>query len=267
MSHSVISSPTITPIPAFVDNYIWALHDAAVAVVVDPGDARPVQAFLASQGLKLAGILVTHHHWDHVNGIEALLAEWPGIPVWGPAQETIPQRSHALSQGDSLTLPLGVRLEVMELPGHTLGHIGYFCADLAGSGPVVFCGDTLFSSGCGRLFEGTPEQMYDSLSRLAALPAQTRVCCTHEYTRANLAFAAAVEPDNAAISARIQQVDSLRAQGKPSLPSTLALELQVNPFLRSSDPTVISAVSQNCGVSPADSVDTFAKLRLWKDRF
>lgn len=260
-------NPAITPIPAFNDNYIWALHDDSVAIVVDPGDAAPVQAFLAQHGLSLAGILATHHHWDHVNGIQALLAEWPGIPVWGPAHENIPQRTHALGQGDRVTLPFGAHFEVMDLPGHTLGHIGYYCADFAGSGPVVFCGDTLFSSGCGRLFEGTADQMYHSLARLAALPAQTRIYCTHEYTRSNLSFACAVEPGNPAIQARIEQVEHLRANGQPSLPSTLALELQVNPFLRTSDPQVMRAVSQNCGTSPATPVETFAKLRSWKDRF
>ena len=262
-----MSTPVITPIPAFVDNYIWTLHDGGVAVVVDPGDAKPVQAFLEQHDLSLAGILVTHHHPDHINGIATLAADWPGIPVWGPARENIPLRTHALKQGDTLTLPLGVRLEVLDLPGRTLGHIGYYCADFAGTGPVVFCGDTLFSSGCGRLFEGTAEQLHASLGLLAELPAQTRICCTHEYTRANLAFAAAVEPDNAAVSERIRQVDSLRAEGKPSLPSTLALERQVNPFLRVREPAVIQSVTQNCGLIPAGPEDTFAKLRSWKDRF
>lgn len=260
-------SLAITPIPAFVDNYIWALHDQRVAVVVDPGDAKPVQAFLEQHNLALAGILVTHHHWDHINGIVALTEEWPGIPVWGPARENIPGRTLALQQDDVITLPIGVRLSVLDLPGHTLGHIGYFCADFDGSGPLVLCGDTLFSSGCGRLFEGTPEQMHASLGLLARLPAETRICCTHEYTLSNLKFAAAVEPGNRAVTERIRQVEALRASAQPSLPSTLALERQVNPFLRTDEPAVIQAVTQNCGLSPAGSADTFAKLRSWKDRF
>lgn len=257
----------ITPIPAFVDNYIWALHDRRVAVVVDPGDAAAVKAFLGQQGLVLAGILVTHHHWDHVNGIAALTDEWPGIPVWGPAHETIPCRTHALQQGDTITLPIGVRLGVLELPGHTLGHIGYFCEDFGGDGPLVLCGDTLFSSGCGRLFEGTAEQMHASLCLLARLPDETRVYCTHEYTLANLRFAAAVEPGNQAIAERIHQVQTLRASALPSLPSIMGLERRVNPFLRTEVPAVIQAVAQNCGLDPAGSVDTFARLRAWKDRF
>lgn len=257
----------ITPIPAFNDNYIWCLHDTRSAIVVDPGDAAPVQAFLASQGLSLAGILVTHHHWDHVNGINALVQEWPGVAVWGPAAESIPARTNPLQGGDSLTLPLGIRLEVIDVPGHTLGHIAYYAARYDTLGPVLLCGDTLFSSGCGRLFEGTPEQMHHSLGQLAALPSETRVYCTHEYTESNLRFAAAVEPDNAAIAARCTEVQALRAAGKPSLPSTIGLELQVNPFLRVHEPAVIAAVSRNCGTHPSGDLDTFAKLRQWKDRF
>ena len=192
------------------------------------------------------------------------MARHPGV---GPAQETIPHRTQALRQGDTVTLPLGVRLSVLDLPGHTLGHIGYFFEDFAGLGPVVLCGDTLFSSGCGRLFEGTPEQMHASLGLLARLPAQTRIYCTHEYTLSNLKFAVTVEPGNSAVADRVRQVEQLRAAGQPSLPSTLGLELQVNPFLRTDQPTVIQAVAQNCGLSPAGPTDTFARLRAWKDRF
>lgn len=257
----------IVPVPAFTDNYIWALHDGRIAVVVDPGDAAPVQQFLSANGLELAGILITHHHWDHTGGIAGLKALDPGLPVWGPARESIAGLTQPLHQGDKIRLPLGISLQVLELPGHTLGHLGYFGADSGESGPVLFCGDTLFSSGCGRLFEGTAEQMHASLSLLAGLPPDTRVYCTHEYTRANLAFAAAVEPDNNTIAQRIQQVDALRAAGKPTLPSTLALERQVNPFLRVDLPEVIAAVTRNCGLHPVSPADTFAKLRQWKDRF
>lgn len=258
---------TITPIPAFSDNYIWCLHDTRIAIVVDPGDAAPVKAFMADHALTLAGILVTHHHWDHVNGINSLLDEWPGIPVWGPASETIPARTTALAGGETLTLPLGIKVQVIPVPGHTLGHIAYFAASCGEIGPVLLCGDTLFSSGCGRLFEGTPEQMHHSLSQLAALPPETGVYCTHEYTESNLRFASAVEPGNPAIAARVSDVNALRAEGKPSLPSSIGLELQVNPFLRVSHPDVMAAVARNCGTNPASAGDTFAKLRQWKDRF
>lgn len=258
---------TIRPIPAFSDNYIWCLHDTRIAVVVDPGDATPVRAFMADHSLSLAGILVTHHHWDHVNGINRLLEEWPGIPVWGPANETIPARTIPLSGGEAFTLPLGVNIQVIPVPGHTLGHIAYFVADYGHLGPVLLCGDTLFSSGCGRLFEGTPQQMYQSLCQLAALPAETGVYCTHEYTESNLRFATAVEPGNPAIADRAREVKDLRVKGKPSLPSRIGLELQVNPFLRVSHPDVIAAVARNCGVNPVNTEDTFAKLREWKDRF
>lgn len=257
----------ITPIPAFSDNYIWCIHDNRLAIAVDPGDAKPVQTFLQQRGLALAGILVTHHHWDHVTGIAPLTAQWPGIPVWGPANETIPGRTVALHGGDSITLPLGLRLQALDLPGHTLGHIGYFGADCLGLGPVLLCGDTLFSSGCGRLFEGTAEQMHTSLSLLAALPEATRVYCTHEYTQSNLRFASEVEPANTAIQARASEVNQLRQAGEPTLPTSIHLELQVNPFLRVREQAVIDAVVRNCGVHPADDTDTFAKLRLWKDRF
>jgi len=258
---------TIAPIPAFTDNYIWCLHDGETAVVVDPGDASPVRAFLQQHNLTLAGILVTHHHWDHVGGIESLVKEWTNIPVWGPAAEHIPCRTEALKQGDSVVLPFGFRFDVLEVPGHTLGHIAYYCEDWAGTGPVLLSGDTLFSSGCGRLFEGTAEQMHHSLGLFKRLPGATRVYCTHEYTQANLRFALAVEPDNPDILARQDQVTDLRAQECPSLPTTLSLELKVNPFLRVDKPSVQLAVARNCGSDPSGEVDIFAKLRSWKDHF
>ncbi len=261
-----MSSLTIHPIPAFNDNYIWCLQDGRQAVVVDPGDAAPVRRYLQDHQLQLAGILVTHHHWDHVNGIADLLAEAPSIPVWGPANEAIPALSQRLRQDDQVTLPTGQTLTVLDVPGHTSGHIAYYCADPGGD-PVLFCGDTLFSSGCGRLFEGTAEQMFNSLGLLRRLPAATRVCCTHEYTLSNLKFAQAVEPENRAVQERQHQVEQLRAQGRPSLPSTLELELQVNPFLRTDQPAVVDAVARNCGSRPASEVQTFARLRAWKDQF
>ena len=235
--------------------------------MVDPGDAGPVRAFLQQHNLMLKGILVTHHHWDHVGGIDTLVKEYPGIPVWGPANEQIPCRTVALKHGDSVSLPFGVRLEVLEVPGHTLGHIAYYCEDCAGTGPILLSGDTLFSSGCGRLFEGTAEQMHHSLGLFKRLPGATRIYCTHEYTLSNLRFALAVEPDNPDILDRQHQVEELRAQERPSLPTNLSLELRVNPFLRADKPSVRSAVSRNCGSGPSGEVDIFAKLRSWKDHF
>ena len=257
----------ISAIPAFVDNYIWCLHDERLAIVVDPGDAAPVQAFLQNRGLDLGGILVTHHHWDHVNGINTLTEIWPGIPVWGPANENIPGRTQPMKGGDHVLLPIGVRLDVLDLPGHTLGHVGYYCENFGASGAAVFCGDTLFSSGCGRLFEGTAEQMYQSLSLLGGLPLSTKVYCTHEYTQSNLRFAQAVEPDNQDIQQRISEVEQLRQAGLASVPSTIELELRVNPFVRTNQIAVKDAIMRNCGIHPAGDMDTFAKLRLWKDRF
>ncbi|HEX4937256.1 MAG TPA: hydroxyacylglutathione hydrolase [Candidatus Kapabacteria bacterium] len=261
-----MSNLHIHPISAFSDNYIWCLHNQQLAVVVDPGDAGPVQRYLQQQGLQLAGILVTHHHPDHIAGINTLVEHWPGIPVWGPAQEHIPARTQALQQGNRVQLPLGLELQVLDVPGHTLGHIAYFGTG-ASTGPVLFCGDTLFSSGCGRLFEGTPEQMFHSLGLFRRLPGETRVFCTHEYTLSNLKFALAVEPDNMDIQQRKTAVEQLRADHLPSLPSTLALELKVNPFLRTDQAPVIEAVSRNCGARPASEAQTFARLRAWKDHF
>ncbi|MEE2731935.1 MAG: hydroxyacylglutathione hydrolase [Pseudomonadota bacterium] len=257
---------TLHPIPAFTDNYIWCIHDNQSAYVVDPGQAEPVLEYLRDRSLALKGILITHHHWDHVSGIEPLLQAFSGIPVWGPANETIPGRTHDLHQGDTLSLDWGLEFRVLEVPGHTSGHIAFY-SEHSPLGPLLFCGDTLFSSGCGRLFEGTPEQMHHSLQALAALPGTTQVCCTHEYTTANLAFAKAVEPGNQAIQERAQAVARLRAQNLPSLPSTIQLERQVNPFLRVREPAVLESLRQNCGGLPANEVESFATLRQWKDNF
>lgn len=255
------------PIPAFSDNYIWCLHDDQQAFVVDPGEAPPVEQYLQQNQLTLAGILITHHHWDHVSGIEALVSHRKEIPVYGPSQETIPCITHPLSAGDSVTLsPWDLKLEVMEVPGHTLGHIA-FQTPQSDLGPLLFCGDTLFSSGCGRLFEGTPHQMWQSLQQFTRLSDTTLVCCTHEYTMANLKFALAVEPENKALQQRLNEVSNLRKLNKPSLPSTIGLEKQVNPFLRVNDPHVIDALAHNCGKRPQDDAESFAKLRAWKDSF
>jgi hydroxyacylglutathione hydrolase len=224
---------TLVALPAFSDNYIWMLHDGRDAWVVDPGDATPVLAAVQDQSLRLAGILVTHHHPDHVGGIDALRPHLQG-PVYGPARESIPQPCVPLHAGDRVTV-LGLHFEVLEVPGHTAGHIAYVQRDEV-SAPLLFCGDTLFSAGCGRLFEGTPAQMHDSLRQLAALPADTQVCCTHEYTLSNLRFAAAVEPANEAIAQHSVRCEQLRAAGQPTLPSTIALERRINPFLRCGEP-------------------------------
>lgn len=253
----------LSALPAFADNYIWMLHDGTQAVVVDPGDAAPVLQALQAEGLQLAGILVTHHHPDHVGGVDALRAHLHG-PVWGPARETMPQPCTPLRDGQVITV-LGARFQVMDVPGHTAGHIAYFELD-NDDAPLLFCGDTLFSAGCGRIFEGTPAQMHHSLSRLAALPGRTRVCCTHEYTLANLKFAAAVEPGNRERAQYQAQCSTLRAQGLPTLPSSIALERQINPFLRCDAPEVVAA-ARSQGAEENDAVTVLAALREWKNRY
>lgn len=257
-------------IPAFADNYLWTLVEGRSAVVVDPGDAAPVARFLDDRKLTLAAVLVTHHHPDHIGGLAALLARGD-VPVYGPAAEAgrIRLLSHPLDHGDAVEV-LGRRFEVLAVPGHTLGHIAYYCAESGDDGApgLLLCGDTLFSAGCGRLFEGTPEQMHASLALLAALPPQTRVYCTHEYTLANLAFAQAVEPDSGDIAAHIAQVRAWRAENRPSLPSTLALERRINPFLRTGEPGVRRAAEAWAGPEALSTeVAVFTALRRWKDGF
>ena len=253
----------ISPIPAFQDNYIWALHNAAGdCVVVDPGDAVPVREFLAAQGLRLSAILITHHHPDHTGGIAALSSE-TAIPVYGPDNPSIAGITHALKAGDELTLDsLGVSFSVLAVPGHTLDHIAFHSA----ADQLLFCGDTLFHCGCGRLFEGTPEQMFNSLQRLAALPGDTAVYCTHEYTLANMQFAQAVEPDNATLNQAMAAARTLRAQGQPTLPSRIDSQRQINPFLRCAQPEVIQAAQARVA-DVSTPVDVFACLRAWKDQF
>ncbi len=253
----------LIPLPAFNDNYIWMLHDDRQALVVDPGDAQPVLLALAQHGLTLAAILVTHHHGDHTGGVNALRQQ-TGAQVYGPATENMPEPLQRLSDGDVVDA-LGLRFEVLLVPGHTAGHIAYW-GQVPGADPVLFCGDTLFSAGCGRLFEGTPAQMLASLTRLAALPESTRVCCAHEYTLGSLRFALAVEPDNGNLQAYQTQALALRQQGLPTLPSSIGLEKAVNPFLRTHVPAVAHAVQQ---IDPKarDPVAVFAALRTWKDKF
>lgn len=251
--------------PAFADNYIWLLQVGSRALVVDPGDADPVFDALAQRRLELAAILVTHHHPDHTGGVAAL-REATGAAVYGPAREAIPQPFAPLAQGDHAEV-LGLDFEVIEVPGHTAGHIAYFLAQAEG-GPLLFCGDTLFSGGCGRLFEGTPAQMLASLDALAALPGDARVCCAHEYTLANLRFARAVEPDNDELTRYIAQCEARRAHGEPTLPSQLATERRINPFLRSREATVINAVRTHARLAAhAGEAEVFGALRQWKNEF
>ncbi|OAK66346.1 hydroxyacylglutathione hydrolase [Variovorax paradoxus] len=257
---------TLVPLPAFADNYIWMLHDGSHAIVVDPGDAQPVFDALARHKLQLAAILVTHHHADHTGGVGALHAA-TGARVWGPARERIPEPYTPLVQGDAAEA-LGLRFEVIDVPGHTAGHIAYFLPAAPSQAPLLFCGDTLFSGGCGRLFEGTPAQMLASLDALAALPGDTRVCCAHEYTLSNLRFALAVEPANADLTHYNARCESLRAQGQPTLPSQLATERLINPFLRSREATVLRAVRAHAELAAdAAEADVFAALRQWKNDF
>jgi hydroxyacylglutathione hydrolase len=251
----------LTALPAFEDNYIWALvDDEGNAVVVDPGDAAPVLA-ASDLGLWPAGVLLTHHHPDHCGGVAALRERWPTLPVFAPDDPRIPHATERVGEGSRFRLN-NWDFSVLAVPGHTLSHIAFHGAE-----GHLFCGDTLFSLGCGRLFEGTPAQMLESLERLAALPGTSAVCCGHEYTLANAAFARAVDPANDALRRRTEEAQAMRNAGRPTLPSTLATELATNPFLRVDTPTVRTAVARRLGREPADRVETFAELRRWKDGF
>jgi hydroxyacylglutathione hydrolase len=254
----------LIPLPAFQDNYLWVLHDGHRAVVVDPGDAQPVLDFLQRDGLQLEAILVTHHHPDHIGGVDAV-RDATGAKVYGPARETIPQPLQRLAEGDTITV-LGLTFNVIDVPGHTSGHIAYYCPEVDGH-PLLFCGDTLFSGGCGRLFEGTPAQMLSSLDKLAALPGDTRVCCTHEYTLSNLKFARAVEPGNAELINYSQRSQELRERDLPTLPSTIAQEKLINPFLRTRLPGVVQAARAFDAATPEDEAAVFAAIRQWKNEF
>ncbi|MDR3221828.1 MAG: hydroxyacylglutathione hydrolase [Candidatus Accumulibacter sp.] len=251
----------VIQIPAFKDNYIWLLSKDAAAAVVDPGDAAPVLGVLRREGLTLSSMLITHHHQDHQGGVAGLLTHSPSAKVLGPAEESITGMTDPLRGGECVRLaPLGLDLRVIAVPGHTLGHLAYY-----GEG-CLFCGDTLFAGGCGRLFEGTPRSMYESLARLAALPDDTRVYCAHEYTEANLRFALAVEPENRALRRRANEVAVMRAKGMATVPSTLAVEKATTPFLRAQDPEVAAAARAR-GAAESDPVAVFAALREWKNSF
>jgi len=254
---------TVQAVPAFEDNYIWLIRntEGPQVAIVDPGDASPVLAAIEKEKLQPVAILITHHHWDHTGGIADLLASHP-MPVYGPAQETIPHITHPLNGGDTVSIAaLGADFNVLDVPGHTAGHIAYH-----GHG-ALFCGDTLFSAGCGRLFEGTPAQMLASLDALSALPADTRVYCAHEYTLSNLKFARAVEPDNPAIADYIGRAERIRRDDEPTLPSTLELERQINPFLRCDEPAVQAAARRRAGAPLGSRDEVFATVRRWKDEF
>lgn len=286
---------SVLHVPAFEDNYIWLIRGESAdapalmtgratdgrraspsargprldpvgvssnkVAIVDPGDAVPVLEALARQALTPIAILCTHHHGDHVGGVEELLVRYD-MPVYGPARERIPAITHRLSDGDRVRLDaLGLEFQVLDVPGHTAGHIAYY-----GHG-LLFCGDTLFSAGCGRLFEGTAGQMHRSLSRLAALPPDTAVYCAHEYTAANLRFALTVEPDDSHVRDYQRQVSERRARREPTVPSTMAIERRINPFLRIHEPAVRRAVAAWAGHAPASDTETLALLRRWKDGF
>ena len=252
----------ITPIPAFQDNYVWLLKDPAshLATVVDPGDAAPVQQVLTRRGLELGSILVTHHHRDHIGGISELVRGWPGCRVYGPGAR-IPSITDPVGENDRVT-PAGLdtELTVLSVPGHTADHIAYL-----GDG-ALFCGDTLFAAGCGRVFDGTFEQLADSLERIAALPPETRIFCAHEYTLDNLGFADWVEPESTALRERRQADQLRRSAGEPTVPSELSQELATNPFLRTGQPGVVAAAQRYAGRALSGHAEVFRALREWKDR-
>ena len=261
----------IWPIPAFDDNYIWCIHDGQDALVVDPGDAAPVLRYLKEQKLRLTGILVTHHHADHTGGILELLRNLgENLPVYGPANSEIPGRTQVAMEGDKLEITAPrISLKVFEVPGHTLDHIAYFANMQANVlEPMLFCGDTLFASGCGRLFEGSSTQMSQSLAKFAALPKNTLVYCTHEYTLSNIRFALAVEPNNTNLISWSENAQALREQNLPTLPTTIGQELQVNPFMRCDQADLIAATKEVSGQNDlATPAHVLAVIRAWKDRF
>jgi hydroxyacylglutathione hydrolase len=253
----------VHPIPAFRDNYIWALRSGPRVAIVDPGDAQPVLDYLAREHLQLVAILATHHHADHVGGVaDLILKHGRDIPVYGPKNEPISTLTHPVAGGNRVAVPeLGTEFEVLDIPGHTRAHIAYY------GSKMVFCGDTLFACGCGRLFEGTPPQMHASLAKLAALPDDTLVYCGHEYTLANIRFARAVEPGNAALAGRERTDTTTREKNHPTLPTTIGLEKATNPFLRCAQPEVAQSAERHHGAALNDPVDVFTAIREWKNTF
>jgi hydroxyacylglutathione hydrolase len=256
-----MSTFDVVALRAFNDNYIWTIRDTGRAAVVDPGEARPVLDFLRREKLELVAILNTHHHADHVGGNAELLSHYK-VPVYGPHDERIPDVSQRLADGERMTLPhFGLEFEVMEIPAHTRTHIAFYGAGM------LFSGDTLFAAGCGRLFEGTPQQMHDSLSKLMRVPDETRVYCGHEYTLSNVRFAKAADPGNAALDALEIRAQKLRDQDLPTLPSDIGQEKATNPFVRCTQPAVIASASQHAGKPLKDAVSVLAALREWKNNF
>lgn len=256
-------SLNVLTVPAFNDNYLWIIHDGANAAVVDPGDAVPIIAALKANNLSLVAILLTHHHSDHVGGVSTLLKTF-NVPVYGPRNDPIPSVTEPLVENDIVNIDaLNLQLAVLEVPGHTLGHIAYVAKEQG----WLFCGDTLFAGGCGRLFEGTPAQMLASLDKLAVLPDDTKVYCAHEYTISNLRFALAVDPDNAALSARFQIERAKRDKGIPTVPSNIGVEKKTNPFLRARDPAIARQLIAEGRTNNSAPVAVFAALREWKNGF
>lgn len=251
-----------TPINAFDDNYIWCLAKQQQAIVVDPGDAEPVLAHLQANNLNLVAILITHHHHDHTGGIEALQQSYPDVIIAGPSDSPYAGITQPLNNNEKLTV-MGIAFEVMAIPGHTLDHVAYYDA----TDGNLFCGDTLFLAGCGRVFEGTMEQMHSALQRLMALPTETTAYPTHEYSLANLAFAAAVEPDNQDIKIAIEQCQQQRAKEQPTLPTNLATEARINPFVRCHQPSVIIAANQRAETQLTSQTEVFSTIRQWKNNF
>jgi len=262
-SNTMISH--IHPIPAFDDNYIWIFANEAdkTACVVDPGDAGPVLTYLTGHGLTLTEILITHHHADHVGGLGALIERY-APRVSGPKSSGIKGITNHVFENDTVTV-FDTEFLVIEVPGHTLDHIAYFSENQ--QRPILFCGDTLFAAGCGRLFEGTPQMMQKSLAKLSALDETTAVYCTHEYTLANLKFAVAAEPDNSALATRVDEEKTKRQQDNPTLPSSIGLELATNPFLRCDQQSLQRHMAQRASAMHSDELDTFTQLRQWKDNF
>jgi hydroxyacylglutathione hydrolase len=260
------STLAVLTVPAFKDNYLWLIHDGVRAAAVDPGDGQPILDALRAHGLTLTAILLTHHHADHIGGVPQLLAEYP-VPVYGPRNDNIAAVTHPLGEGDRVQVPgLALELSVLDVPGHTLGHIAYV-RETPGA-HWLFCGDTLFGGGCGRLFEGTPAQMAASLAKLGALPGDTLVYCAHEYTLSNLRFAQAVEPGNRALQMRLEADSKARGTNLPTIPSNIAIENATNPFLRTTEPAIIDSLVAAGRLQPgATPVAAFAALREWKNVF
>lgn len=249
----------VTPIKALTDNYIWAIESNNYLVVVDPGEAKPVIEHIKKHNLNLAAILVTHHHYDHTGGIAEILA-FKETKVWGPGNESIASITNPVGNDDIIEItPLNIRFKVLEIPGHTIDHIAYYGSN------NLFCGDTLFTAGMGRIFEGTAEQMYNSMQIIKSLPNTTNIYCGHEYTLANLKFAMLVEPHNLEIQKRYEEVKLLRKQNLPTVPATLSTELATNPFLRTDNNTVIESLVKNRKIIPQDKIAIFRELRAWKD--